>query len=225
VRPLVIAALLFAFIAGVGAAGGFRGFLVSLPFGLAAFALLAASPLRRRDLRIEVHENGVVVHRGRRRTAVVFDDVDEVWFDLDPISTPTVTLAILRAFKLVDHDGVAHVVPLQVEHADDLARLIIRRCSLSLVADAEKALRAGATLTFGRVRIDAKGISVGNSRAEWSNLRLVRMQPDRISFFRAQTVIPWRTVAFDKVPHPTVFVKLVQSLAHRIESTTTPPRR
>src|SRR5262249_31679623 len=119
--------------------------------------------------------------------------------------------------RLVEHSGAKHTVPLHVELGYEVTRQVVRLCSQPLAADAEQALRAGETLTFGKVRIDAQGITLGQSRAAWKDLKLVRVQPGRSAFFRGQTVIPWRTVALDKVPHPTVFMNLVRVCAPRIE--------
>ncbi|MDC3959494.1 DUF6585 family protein [Polyangium jinanense] len=218
VLPLVFASCLLVLTSALGAtADGLRGFLLSLPFGLACFALLAIHAMRQRDLRIEVHDSGLVVHRGRARDVIVFEDVDELWFELERRYLPAGELALIRAVRLVEHGGAKHTVPLYVELGYEITRHIVRHCSLPLAADAEKALRAGETLTFGKVRLDAQGIILGQSRAAWKDLRLVRMQPSRIVFFRGQTVIPWRTVSVDKVPHPTVFMNLVRACAPRIE--------
>ncbi|MDI1482967.1 DUF6585 family protein [Polyangium sp. y55x31] len=219
VLPLVFASILLVLTSTLGAtADGLRGLLLSLPFGLACFALLAIPAIRRRGLCIEVHDCGLVVHQRRARAVIVFEDVDELWFELDRRSLPFGDLALIRAVRLVEHGGgPAHTIPLHVELGHEITRQIVRHCSLPLAADAEKALRAGETLTFGKVRIDAQGIILGKSRAAWKDLRLVRMQPGRIVFFRGQTVIPWRTVSLDKVPHPTVFMNLVRACAPRIE--------
>ena len=82
-------ALLLMFTSIIGSViAGWQGFFLSLPFGIAGFAVLAAAALRHRGLRIELYERGLVVARREGREAVVFDDVDEVWFDLDRSSTP-----------------------------------------------------------------------------------------------------------------------------------------
>nr|WP_281329355.1 DUF6585 family protein [Polyangium sp. 6x1] len=216
--PIVFATGLLVLASSLGArAYGLRGLLLPLPFSLACFALLAIPALRRRKLRIEVHDGGLVVHQGRARAVVVFEDVDELWLELDRRSSWAGDVALICAVRLVEHGGAEHTVPLGVELGHEITRHIIRHCSLPLVADAEQALRAGETLTFGKVRIDAEAILVGESRAAWKDLSLVRMQPGRIAFFRGQTVIPWRTVALDEVPHPTVFMNLVRACAPRIE--------
>lgn len=218
VLPLVFASCLLVLTSILGAtADGLRGLVLSLPFGLACFALLAIPAIRRRGLRIEAHDSGLVVHQRRARAVIVFEDVDEIWFELERRSLPFGDLALIRAVRLVEHSGAEHTVPLHVELGHEITQQIVRHCSLPLAADAEKALRAGETLTFGKVRIDAQGIILGQSRAAWNDLRLVRMQPGRIAFFQGQTVIPWRTVSLDEVPHPTVFMNLVRACAPRIE--------
>ncbi|WP_437609751.1 hypothetical protein WMF20_00670 [Sorangium sp. So ce834] len=80
-------ALLLTFTSIFGAfIAGWQGFLRSLPFGLAGSSVLAAWALRRRGLRIALHDHGIVVDRRQGRDVTVFDGVDEVW--LDRTSTP-----------------------------------------------------------------------------------------------------------------------------------------
>jgi len=196
---------------------GFAGFLISMPFGLMGFVLLGAPALRLRKLAVALHDRGVVVCRGNARMAVAFDDVDEVWLDLNPITTPLGEIALIRHVRVVNQDRSQHKIPIQVEVGHEIARAILLHCSHPLGADAQRALRDGETLTFGRVRLDAQGLRVGRRHAAWTELSLVRCQPSRISFFRRQKVIPWRTVRLDRVPHPTVFVKLVRERALRFE--------
>ncbi|WP_437780834.1 DUF6585 family protein [Sorangium sp. So ce1097] len=196
---------------------GLQGFLLSLPFGLAGFAVLAAAALRHRGLRIELYEHGLVVARGEGREIAVFDDVDEVWFDLDRSSTPFGSFVFLRGFRLVEHSGEQRSVPVEVADGQEVARRILQRCSHPLLDEARRAVKDGEALTFGPVRLDRQGIALRDTHVAWGDLSLVRLQSGRIAFFRGQTVFPWRTVSLDTVPHPTVFARLVTERAPRVE--------
>lgn len=86
------------------------------------------------------------------------------------------------------------------------------------MAEARSALREGEVLTFGKVRIDREGITIGEANAAWSDLHLVRFQPGQALFLRRSSLVAWRTVRHDSIPHPTVFVRLVNELAPRVEN-------
>ncbi|XYH98370.1 DUF6585 family protein [Sorangium sp. So ce1128] len=211
-------ALLLMFTSIIGAViAGWQGFSLSLPFGIAGFAVLAAAALRHRGLRIELYEHGLIVARREGREAVVFDDVDEVWFELDRNLTPFGRFVFLRAFRLVEHSGQRRTVPVEVADGQEVARWVLQCCSRPLIDEARRAVTAGEVLTFGPVRLDGKGIAIRDTRVAWSELSLVRLQSGRVAFFRGQTVFPWRTVDLDSVPHPTVFAKLVAERAPRVE--------
>jgi len=161
-----------------------------------------------------VHAHGVVVRTRRGRDVICFEDVNEVWYELDAHALSGVRVARIPALRLVDHNGLSHRVELLGGRAVEALQWILRNCTDRLLEDARASLRQGETLTFANVRIDREGIRFGE-RGEhaWKDLRLVRLQPGRIAFFRGQTVFPWRKVNLDSVPHPPLFLKLVRELA------------
>ena len=196
-----------------------RGLLaVVIAFGVLVFAIVAWGPLRRRGLRLEVHAHGVVVVTPRTREAVVFEDIDELWYELNVHSLAVGKVARIVLVRLVDHAGVEHRVPLAVDDAATAFQWIVKHCSDRLLLDAQAALRAGEALTFGDVRIDREGITFGKDAAvAWSEIRLARLQPGSIALFRRRSPLPWRTVRLDRIPHPTLFVRLFRELAARVE--------
>ncbi|WP_437317323.1 DUF6585 family protein [Sorangium sp. So ce385] len=211
-------ALLLSFTSIFGAfVAGWQGFLLSLPFGLAGSSVLAASALRHRGLRIALHDHGIVVDRRQGREVTVFDGVDEVWLDLDRTSTPLGAVVFLRGIRLVTHSGEQRFVPVEVTDGEEVARWILLCCSHPLMDEARRAVRDGEVLTFGPVQLDRQGLAIRGARVAWGELSLVRLQSGRIALFRGQTVFPWRTVRLDRVPHPTVFAKLVVERAPRVE--------
>ena len=191
---------------------------IGIVFGLVVFAITGWGPLRRRGLRLEIHAHGVVVVTPRTREVVVFEDIDEVWYELDVHSLVGGKAARIVLLRLVDHAGVEHRVPLAVNEASTAFQWIVKHCSDRLLPDAQAALRAGETLTFADVRLDREGIAFGkDATVSWSEIRLARMQPGSIALFKRLSVLPWRTVQLDQLPHPTLFVKLFRELAARVE--------
>jgi hypothetical protein len=148
---------------------------------------------------------------------IPFEDVDEVWYDLDSHSTWVARFSTIHALRLVEHGGRSHRVPLTVQAPWEIVAWVQRHCSQHLLPQARRALRSGETLTFGTIRIDATAIVFGRTRAVWTDVRLVRMQSGRLAFFRRAPIVPWKTVPLDTVPHPFVFATLIRELAPRVE--------
>ncbi len=194
--------------------GHFIG-LSMAPIALALFVLTAWRPIRRRNLRIDVHEGGLVYRGFGPRSAVIFEDVGEVWFDLESLMFGQVSTTGLR---LMEHSGGTFHVTGQVDDALGLFNAVLRRCSEPLVADARAALREGDVLTFGKVKIDRDGIEIGSAKAAWSEIQLLRLQPGKALFLRGSSLFAWRTVKHDEIPHPTVFLRLVSELSPKVEN-------
>lgn len=191
--------------------------LFALVPALAVFALTAVEPLRMRGVHVEMFAEGLVVDRRGVRDALLFDDVDTVWFVLAMASSPLGSITRVTALRLVDHEGVAHVVPLQLAELDRIANPILQRCSNVHLPAARAALRDGETLRFGDVNLDAEGVTIGGARATWAEISLVRFQPGRVCFFRRAPLVPWRAVSLEAVPHPLLFSTLVTACAANTE--------
>jgi hypothetical protein len=187
----------------------------ALFFAVAAFLLIAWTPLRRRHLRIDLHEGGLVIRGLGAREVVIFEDVGELWYDVEYHQYGQ---AIITGLRLVEASGVKHQVSIRVEDGVGLLNTVLRRCSEPLMAEARAALREGDTLTFGKVKLDRDGITIGDARAAWSELQLVRLQPGKALFLRGSSLLAWRTVKHDAIPHPTVFLRLVIELSPKVEN-------
>ena len=181
--------------------------LVGLTISAGALALLAWPPTRIRGREVTLHDKGLVLSRGGSRTVVAFEDVNEVWFEIPLLHSSQG--AYLRALRLIEFDGKTHRVPLTLDGGATLARGILRGCSTPLWIEARKALAEGEELTFGQIRLDRSGITVKGACAAWPDIRLARLQPARVAFFRRLPLLPWRTVRLDRIPNPAVFCSLV----------------
>jgi hypothetical protein len=209
VGPVLIAA----FIAGVGMVLGGPGWLV-VPFAAVALLIMAWGPLRLVGLTVTLHAAGLVVSQRGVRRVLVFEDVNEIWFETDTLQKQAG--ASLRAIRFVEHSGGRLRVPLGVIGAVALTDAILKACSAPIMAEARQALAEGQTLTFGNVQLDREGVSVGRARLRWSQIRLAVMTRARVSLYRRQPIFAWRTVRLDRIPHPMVFTALVTSLAPKM---------
>ncbi len=193
---------------------------LAAPFVAVSLVAVAVS-WTRRPTRVELYDRGLVVTRGGKSTSVAFDDVDEVWQELAVNDSSILgRVAFLSALTLVERSGRRTRVPLDVAGALEIFERIDRACTYPLIADAEAAIDAGETLRFSDVTITANEVTVGKRSIAWQGLKLVRVQANQIALLKSQTVLPWATIAFDAVPHPGLFLRLVRRLAPAIEEDT-----
>jgi len=162
-----------------------------------------------------LYARGLLVSRGNQQATLLFEDVDEVWFEIGRLHSDQG--AFLRALRLVDFDGRQRRVPLVVEDALRLSKAILRGASLPLLLQARRALDRGETLTFGTTTIDRDGLSISGAAAAWKDIRLARVQPARVSFFQRRPLFPWRVVRLDRIPNPTVFAALVAQKVRNVK--------
>jgi hypothetical protein len=193
---------------------GWMAMGVVFPFAAIAGTFFAIGSLRNRSVQVILHQRGLVVSSRRSRDVVLFQAVRDVWWDGLWISAYASAVTTLR---LVDDRNRSHFVPLRIERADEVARWVERHCSLPLIAEARAALQGGETLTFGDVTFDREHVRFANVRLPWARIRLVRLLPGRVAFFRTLPNFPWKTVRLDRVPHPSVFVRLLRDAAPKVE--------
>jgi hypothetical protein len=186
--------------------------LVLPPFGIACFVILAWRPLRLRGFSVELHDAGLLLSRGQVAKPVAFEDVDEVWFEID-VFGHTSTVTAISGLRLVTYGHEVHRVLLGVGGAAVLVGAVLKACSAPLLGEARRALGAGDPLTFGDVCLDRAGITVRGRALPWSAVRLAVVQGGKLRLYRRFPIFAWRTVRLDRVPHPTVFLALLASLA------------
>ncbi|MDC3952905.1 DUF6585 family protein [Polyangium jinanense] len=207
--PILIAGL----VVGVGAAVGGPLAIVA-PFGAATLVLLAWSPLRTRGFSAALHAHGLLITQAGVRRPVAFEDVNEVWFEIDRLQGQAG--ASLLAIRLVDFDGEVHRLPLGVSAAAALADGVLRACSGPLLTEARQALAEGETLTFGHIQLDRAGITVAGARIAWQEVRLAVVQRGKVYLYRRWPIFSWRTLSLARIPNPTVFVRLLMASVPRV---------
>jgi hypothetical protein len=206
--PVLIAGLLVGLAAVADAP-----IVLLLPIGAAAFTALAWSSLQLRGVSADLHAQGLVLAEDGVRHVVAFEDVDEVWFEIDTFQNQSG--AHLRALRLRDFAGAVHRLPLALQGAPALVGAVLRACQGPLLAEARQALREGETLTFAKVRLDRQGITVGDARRPWSQIRLATLERGKVYLFGRLPLLAWRTVSLEEVPNPSVFFGLVAASVTR----------
>jgi hypothetical protein len=187
---------------------------IMAPFGAASFVVMALSPIHLRGFSAALHAHGVVLSRSGAQRALAFEDVDEVWFEIERFQGQAG--AQIHALRLVAFDGEVHRIPLAIEGAVALADGVLRACSAPLLAEARSALGQGETLRFGRVQLDRTGVTAGKKHLAWRGLRLAVVQRGKVFFYRRWPIVSSLTVHLDRIPNPTVFLGLVTACAPRV---------
>lgn len=186
---------------------------------LVTFAIVAVVVVRinssRKGCQVDVYEGGLVAQRRDKHDIIVFDNVDELWFE--QTGTWPHPVNRIRALRFVDRDGTQHRASIEVEDSLEVLRWTLRQCSDPLLPEARAVIAAGETVTFGKIRLDRDGITIGNARCWWRDIRFVRSHLGALSLFRRRPILAWRTVALDTIPHPTVFGRLVAEHVPRVE--------
>ena len=193
----------------VGARGGVAVVLLTIPSALLGSFVGVWPWLRALGTAIELHAHGIAIARRKKRVAVPFEDVDEVWYELSG--------HIITGLRLVEHGGRTHRVTLRVQGGVDVLNWVLRNCTDVLAADAMRALRQGATLTFGKVHVNDEVIEAEDWRHEWAEVKCVRLQPGRVVLVPRARVAVWRTISLADVPHPTLFVSAVRACKPNVE--------
>jgi hypothetical protein len=200
--------------AAMSPALGWRAMGLVLPFAAVGGTWLAIGPLRVRGVRVILHQRGLIVSTRRTRDVILFSTVRDVWWD--GLSTFAYG-ARIAGLRLVDDRSRPHIVPVGLDRGDEVIRWVERHCTEPLTAEARAALQGGETLTFGAVSFDREHLCFRKVRVPWGRIRLVRLLPGRVAFFRSLPVFPWRSVRLDRVPHPSLFVRLLRDVARNVE--------
>jgi hypothetical protein len=182
--------------------------LWALPAAVTIAAGVAWSSLRDRGTAVAVREKGLVLTVGGAERVVPFEDVDEVWLEIERFHRESG--APLRALGLLTFAGARHRVPTQIEGAEAVIAAVLAGCSQPLYELARVALREGETLRFGHVSLDRAGIEVDGGRASWAEIRKAALHRGRLYLYRRWPVLAWRTIRLDRVPNATVLAALVQ---------------
>lgn len=165
---------------------------------------------------VERSSDGLVVRRGWSRKQMFFEDVDEVWTDIEHANDDIATVYRVR---LRDRDGREVRLPTSVTAGDELVQAVSRACTSPLAPLAREALRAGETLTFSHVAVSDSGVSVGGvGRVSWSDLDGHYLRPGRLGL-RAKDN-EWYVIDAGNVPHASLLFELIMGRTKRVD----PPR-
>jgi hypothetical protein len=182
----------------------------------AVIALVGVLVLRARGIAtIDLHEDGLVLHRLRGTRQIAFDDVDLVFVSVQRSGLPP-NLILGTAIVLTLHGG-ERVDLAGGKHLEALVEPLRRRCSMPLVEPARVALAAGDLARFGPVTLAREGVRVNAADKPWSDLGRVTIEPEEITFYDARGRV-WRAVAVRRVPHVSALATLLADKT-RVERT------
>jgi hypothetical protein len=187
---------------------------------LAAFILLGLlirQVMPPAPLRVAVFEHGVaVVYPNESWKSMTFQAVDEVWYTRDQTLGVDRSRGARAGLMLVNREGRALDVPLDVEDREAVFRAVYAACTHPLVAEAERALARGEELSFGEIRFDQRTVVVKGKPVPWREVDAAFHTGHVVLTARGETLA---VVKNDAVPHPRLFAHLVRRAASKTSDT------
>ncbi len=196
----------------------------SLALTAAVILLLAGSLvllLHPRTLRVEVHHDGLRWSRGRRSACARWSQVREIRLRATRYLLPALgkrTHAELVLGIRPPGTSTRRLRRLHLPHDlsdfDDLAAAVKTQVYPLLLPEMSRALRQGRTLTFGRLRLNSKGVRQGRRMLPWSRLEQVRLEGGVVHLRSAHASgrVELRLHAQD-IPNLEVCLQLIEQLS------------
>lgn len=174
--------------------------------GLAAYGGYAA--LRHQDQIIRVFLDGLTETSGGQDTVIRWEHIDGVVHSIgqrrrrrnDPSESQLLTLILSDSTRIQYSDATLE----DVEGLAGTVKHAITRRELPRIADA---LRSGQSITYGKIRLDRKGIATDRTRIVWSSVTEARDESGRVS---VKADGKWQSLDVGIVPNAHVLVELVQ---------------
>lgn len=158
------------------------------------------------DVVVDVHDGGVVVRRSwRRPTAMLFDDVDALFFAPAPP----------RA-GIVLGDGARRVrLPAGLDERERVLARIESEIELPVLTRALQALASGEPMTFDRVTVELDGLRDRDGEVlPWSDVARVEVEDDAIVVRRKGDNERFVVLHAPEMPYARVLVALLARRAH-----------
>jgi hypothetical protein len=174
------------------------------------FGLIAAASWNKG---VMVHEGGIVFHDWRGTRAWRWMDVDSMnlavtnhsLFGISIGSTHSYTLKNHQAQKLVFSDGLSQV--------EDLAKSIDQHVFPLLYARFSEQYNEGQVVSFGVVKVNRDGISIGSRSVQWKDVKEAALHQGVLKVLKKGDEMPGGiTVSASGIPNLQVLLAMVQQM-------------
>jgi hypothetical protein len=158
---------------------------------------------------VEVHAHGLVVIERNAERRLRFDAIDELW--IVPSS------GALEAVVLVDFERARTALSAKLPDFAQILATLDREVVGPLEREAKAALARGERLVFGPIALTRERVEGPGWSHAVRELRLVRLVLKRLVLLHGELTLD--AVELAKIPHPTLFVRLLEHLSPRTEGT------
>lgn len=172
--------------------------------------------IRTRGARIEMYTGGFVYARGRKRQAIRWEDIAEIYRErtereIEFKDVPVYKFNLYR-YTIVTRTGQRVFLKNQ-RGIKQLGETIQRRTNAVLMPRMMAALQAGAAVPFGKLIASAQGVRHGATAIPWSEIQSVWIEKGELKISRrGQWLSSWVTVPMAKTPNALLFLALVQTI-------------
>lgn len=173
---------------------GAIGFVVmACLFAAVVAAWVTISLVLGHDLRVRVHDNGLVIRRSARApVTVAYDEIRGLTIERE------------SKWVLELQSGRRIAIPMQLADRHHFESVIERFIERPVLADALRALASGQHLTFGPITLELDGVRHRGELFAWSDIDHVNVDDEAFVFVHkgshhAIAVLPTSTVTFPRV--------------------------
>lgn len=150
-------------------------------------------------------ERGLILKHGGQAPAIVrWEEIETVWhtpaFRIGRNNQSTVPPRV-SGYTFQLRNGSKHTLNRFNMRMDILSKLIQEQVVPLQLPTAIDAYQTGQTLTFGKVRVNQQGISIGERSLPWPQVKSVTLQENKLAIFDITQRKPWGSVKAKEIPN------------------------
>ena len=192
---------------------------------IGGLALLKA--FRNRNLRVYVHEQGVVYLKRNGNEVIRWDQIAAVWHKVKKRTSTTSTrnpstgytttstsTTIYHSYIVQRADGAKVVFDGTFSRLRELGQTIEQGSARYLLPRAIAAFNAGQPVVFGKMYVNFSGVSDGKKTLPWSELKSIKVDENNgtIAIRKQGKWLNWSNLSLSETPNILVFEALVNSI-------------
>lgn len=181
--------------------------LVGLPLALIGAVVLVRRQ-RRRDLCVQVFDDGFTRTLGGQTDVVRWDEVAEVWQNVTQSYRGNVRTNTTRIYTVRLTDGRKLVFNSQLDKIAGLGSTLQQKCTAVMLPRAREAYQAGERVDFGPLSVSHAGIAKGNATLPWEQFEEIDLREGVLHIRKKGERRDWAFAMASKIPNLPVLMAL-----------------
>lgn len=186
--------------------------LSAIGLALVAFGVWAVRWSRAyTDLRVALHEQGLVYSAGGEDQVYRWDELAEIG---QVIITPRhgdYDRRTSHTYRLVTHDGRKLVLNDRLQGITDLGQALQKAASPRLLEAALARFAQGETLTFGKLSVGREGLTLGRRTLAWGDLASAQLSGNHVYITAKGRKATWAGLPVRELPNVLVLLALIET--------------